>query len=136
MLAAVGKGYEKVHGDIGSIIERTIPRADLKVREFISRALQTERARAEQGVREEFETQPFEDISRAQSMAFGALGGEKRIGASITGMYNQSMLRRADAPTYQTGLAAGLGGAAGMMLAGRIDLAGPIGYGREFTRFG
>jgi hypothetical protein len=130
MLAATTRRFPEIHADIGSLMERSIPRADLKVREFISNALNAEFARQKQGIREEFELQPFEDISRAQTMAFGALGGERRIGAAISGLQSQSALRQAYQPTFASGLMGGLGGAAGMMLAG------PVGYGREFTRFG
>lgn len=130
MLAATTTGYQEAHRDMSSLMARTIPKADLKVREFISNALNAEFARQKEGVREEFAFQPYEDISQAQTMAFGALGGEKRMGAAISNLQGQSALRQAFQPTFASGLAGGLGGAAGMMLAG------PINYGREFTRFG
>jgi hypothetical protein len=130
LLSATQGGFEEAHRGMTSMMERTIPKADLKVREFISNSLNAEFARQKQGVREEFEMQPFEDVQRAQTMAFGAVGGERRMGTAITSLYNQSALRQAYAPSFASGLAGGLGGAAGMLIAG------PIGYGREFTKFG
>jgi hypothetical protein len=127
-LAAVQKGFAETQYDLPGMLSRMVPRADVKVRQFVRKSLGAQLARTREGIREETAMQKFEDKPLAQSMAFDALAGEKRMGASITSMYNQSMLRRAQAPGFGSEFYGGLGGAAGIMLAG------PVGYANMFNK--
>ncbi len=127
-LGAVQKSFAETQYDLPGTLARFAQKADVKVRQFVRGSLDAQLARTQKGIRDETTMQGFEDKSLAQSMAFDALAGEKRMGTSITSMFNQSMLRQAQAPGFGSELAGGLGGAAGIMLAG------PVGYANMFNQ--
>lgn len=126
-LGALQREYPEAERSLRSNIERAIPRADVGVRSYLDRALKAQFARQKETLGREGEFRGFEDKAMAQSLAFGALGGEKRMAVDITSAFNQSALRRAQAPDFSSELFGGLGGAAG------IALAGPIGYANQFS---
>lgn len=127
LLKATGEEFVESRRGLESLVNRAIPRGDIKVREFLKKSLDAQFARQKETIGREFEFRGFEDKSLAQSLAFDALAGEKRMGTSITSAFNQSALRRSQAPDFQSELFGGLGGAAG------IALAGPIGYANQFS---
>ena len=127
LLRTTGEEFLESSKGLESFMNRAIPRGDVKVRQYLKNALMSQYARQKESIGREFEFRGFEDKSLAQSLAFDALAGEKRIGAAITSQFNQSALRRSMAPDYQSELFGGLGSAAG------ITLAGPIGYANQFS---
>ena len=127
LLRTTGEEFLESSKGLESFMNRAIPRGDVKVRQYLKNALMSQYARQKESIGREFEFKGFEDKSLAQSLAFDALAGEKRIGAAITSQFNQSALRRSMAPDYQSELFGGLGSAAG------ISLAGPIGYANQFS---
>jgi len=127
LLSATKKAYEETQFDLPGALARFIPKADVGLRDFVNRAIKAQYYRTRQGIKEEAEAEKFGERPLAQSLAFDALAGEKRMGTAITSAYNQSMMRRAMAPDFRSQLFGGLGGAAG------IALAGPIGYANMFN---
>jgi hypothetical protein len=127
LLATTGEEFLESSKGLESFMNRAIPRSDVKVRQYMKTALMSQYARQKESIGREFEFKGLEDKSLAQSLAFDALSGEKRMGAAITSQFNQSALRRGTAPDYQSELFGGLGSAAG------IALAGPIGYANQFS---
>lgn len=127
LLRTTGEEFRESRRGLESFANRAIPRADIKVREFLKKSLDAQFARKKESIGREFEDRGFEDKSLAQSLAFDALAGEKRMGTAITSAFNQSTRRRAQAPDFSSELFGGLGGAAG------ISLAGPIGYASQFS---
>jgi len=124
LLAKTGEEFLESGRGLESFMSRNIPRADIKVREYLKNALMNQFARETESIGREFEFKGFEDIPRAQNLAFGALGSEKGVATSIANMANQSYLRRLNAPDFQSQLMSGLGGAAGMYLAGGFGKTG------------
>jgi len=127
ILAAAKKGYQETHKELPGMLARIAPREDLTLREYISSALNRQYAREKEGIKAEYEGQAYEDVGAAQNLAFSALGAEKRMAADIASLYNQSILRRSQAPDFASQLWGGIGGAMGTVLAG------PIGYANKFS---
>lgn len=127
-LGAVQKGYTESQYDLPGNLARFAQKSDVKVRQFVRESLDAQLARTQAGIREETAMQRFEDKPMAQSMAFDATAAERGMSTSITSMYNQSIARQAQAPGFGSELYGGLGGAAGIMLAG------PIGYANMFNQ--
>lgn len=118
MFGELETGFPETRRDLGSFISRTIPRADIKVRSFLKQSLSAQFARQKESIGREFEFRGFEDIGRAQNLAFGAVGGERGIAMDIAESTNLSILRRSLSPDFESELFGGLGSAAGISLAG------------------
>lgn len=127
MLAATQKQFGETQYDLPGTLGRMVPQADVKVRQFIRQSIDRQFAQEQRGIKDIGVWEKYEDVGRAQSMAFDALSGEKRMGTAITGMYNQAAMQGMNAPTFQSQLAGGVGGAVGIMMAG------PIGYANMFS---
>ena len=127
--------FPEARRDLGSFIGRTIPRADIKVRSFLKQSLSAQFARQKESIGREFEFKGFEDIGQAQNLAFGALGGERRVAMDIAGATNLSILRRSLSPDFESELFGGLGSAAGISLAGGFGETGQAGQTRQASNF-
>jgi hypothetical protein len=134
MLAATRKEFLTTQRDLTGLLSRTIPKADFAVRDYIRRAVDAQYARRKQAIKEEDIGAEFEEKGIAQKLAFGALSTEKGIASQITNMFNESMLRRSGAPSFESELAGGLGGATGIIAGGYRKPKAPVqtkqaGYG-------
>lgn len=127
MLRGLGEEFKGTRRGLESSINRAIPRADVKVRSFLKKALDAQFARQRESIGREFEFRGFEDKERATDLAFGAVGTERRVATDILSATNQSILRRATGPSFGSELAGGLGGAAGILAAG--------GFGKQPSNF-
>jgi hypothetical protein len=127
MLAATTKEFGETKKDLPGLLARTIPKADVGVRDYISRSVDAAFARTKEGIRDEFATTEFDDKNIAQNLAFNALATEMGLGSRITDLTNQSMLRRSQSPTFASELAGGLGGMAGILGAGYKPTRVPAG---------
>jgi len=118
MLAATTEEFHQTQSDLPGMLARTIPKADTGVRSFIRENVDASYARTKEGIRDEFAGGEFEDKGIAQNLAFNALATEKGVGSQISDMFNQSQLRRSQAPSFGSELAGGIGGAAGILAGG------------------
>ncbi len=118
MIAAVTKEFHATQRDLTGMLARTIPKADVGVRSFIRESVDAAFARSKEGIRDEFTGRKFEEKGIAQNLAFSAVANEKGVGSQIADMFNQSQLRRSQAPTFGSELAGGIGGTAGILAGG------------------
>lgn len=126
-LGALEEEFPTTRRALESFVNRTIPRGDIKVRSFLKKSLEAQFARQRESIEREGEFRGFEDVERSQNLAFGAVGAERGIAGDIASMTNQSILRRAQDPTFGTELFGGLGTAAGFALGGRNRQPGVMG---------
>lgn len=119
MLAATREEYLETQRELPGVLTRTIPKADVGVRDFIRKSIGASFARTQQGIKESDIGKSFEERGIAQNLAFGALSTEKGIANRITEMFNQNMLERSQSPTFESELFGGLGGALGTLIGGR-----------------
>ena len=124
MFGELETAFPETRRDLGSFISRTIPRADIGVRGFLKKSLAAQFARQKESIGRDFEFKGFEDLGRAQNLAFGAVDEERRVAGDIAGATNLSILRRSLSPDFESALAGGLGGAAGIGLAGGFGQTG------------
>ncbi len=117
LLKSLRTEFPETRRELGSFISRTIPRADIGVRGFLKKSLAAQFARQKESIGREFEFRGFEDLPRAQNLAFGALASEKGIASNFANIMNESTMRRAGAPDFGETLFGGLGTAAGIALA-------------------
>jgi hypothetical protein len=120
LLRSLGEEFTGARRTVESQINRTIPRADVGVRSFLTESLKRQFARRRQSIERGFEFRGFEDKEIAQNLAIGAVGGERKVATDILNATNQSILRRSLSPTFGSELAGGVGGAAGIALAGGL----------------
>jgi hypothetical protein len=118
MITATRGEFLETQRDLPGLLTRTIPQADIGVRDFIRKSIEAQFARRIQSIKEEDIGAEFEEKNIAQDLAFGALTTEKGIASQITNMFNESMLRRSGAPSFESELAGGLGGATGIIAGG------------------
>ena len=118
ILRRTGEEFVSTRRGLESDINRAIPRADVGVRSFLRKSLKRQFARQKESIGREFEFRGFEDKERAQNLAFGAVGTERKVATDILSATNESILRRSLSPTFESELAGGLGGAAGIAAAG------------------
>jgi len=120
MLAATDVHYQDLQGDTESMLHRNVPWADMKVRGYVKDEMQQQYARKKENIRELPEWQNYADLQAAQNMAMGAVGAEKGVASKLTGMANESAFRRYQDPNFLSSLSGGLGGAAGILAAGKF----------------
>lgn len=135
ILRRTGEEFVSTRRGLESDINRAIPRADVGVRSFLREALKRQFARQKESIGREFEFRGFEDKEIAQNLAFGAVGGERKVATDILSATNESILRRSLSPSFGTELASGLGGAAGIALAGGFGQRTPATTGSNISNF-
>lgn len=138
LLASLKTSYLNFQEELPSFMARTVQREDEGVREFLRKSAESEYARQAQGARDDYAMQNFADIDTATQAAFGALGTEKKLAGGITNAYNETMMRRAFAPDFESELWGGIGGAAGTVLGGwksktPEQTQPPMQYGDDFS---
>ena len=137
ILRRTGEEFVSTRRGLESDITRAIPRADVKVSSFLREALKRQFARQKESIGREFEFRGFEDKEIAQNLAFGAVGGERKVATDILSATNESILRRSLSPTFESELAGGLGGAAGIAAAGAFKNPGGANtFSQSNVRFG
>ena len=114
ILRRTGEEFIGTRRGLESDITRAIPRADVGVKSFLRKSLKRQFARQKESIGREFEFRGFEDKGIAQNLAFGAVGTERKVATDILSSTNESILRRSLSPTFESELAGGLGGAAGI----------------------
>ncbi len=118
-ISALTKGYKETRPMIASYLNRMVPRADIKVREYAKGELKRGYYGGLQDLREQERMTRFEEQQEGMTMAAQLLGEEKRLGADIMSIYNQQQAQLSQMPTFGSQLGYGLGGAAGTLAASR-----------------
>ena len=135
LLGASRETFLEGQRDLPGQLARFIPRADTKVRGFIKSSIDADFFRQNQDIRDEFDN--IGDIERqeAQALGFNAVAAERRTATDIASLFNQSQLRRSQAPDFESALLGGLGSAAGFAVGNR-DRRSPSIFTNQNTRFG
>ena len=108
-------------GILGSQMNRMIPGADKDVRKYLIQANKAAFYRTKDDYRRGQRLQNYQDYEQGQTMAVDQLAAAKKMGTSITGMYNQQLaqnLRGEQAyGNFSSNIAEGLGGMGGWLSA-------------------
>jgi hypothetical protein len=115
-LRSLGTQWRDMKADLPGRLNRLAPAGDTKVRSHIRGELDRDYYRARAELKSEAEDIPVRERSSAIAQGLDLLAGEKQMGASIANMYNQWLMSEAGAPTFESELMSGLGGAAGWMM--------------------
>ncbi len=149
ILREIKKQKETSLANLPSQLNRVIRKEDVDVREFARENVGRIAARATEATERAFEFIPFEEQQEAIGLASQSLSSERRVAANITSQFNEFALAGANAPTFESELAGGLGSAAGLFAgsrlagnkgvnvqpAGTFDQqlpGGPVGFARNF----
>lgn len=137
-LAALRNAKALATEELRSNLNRFVPAADTKVRNYANTALSRDYANTVYGLKEAESLRKIMDKQTAVSMAFDALAAEKRMAASITDMYNRNnMMMMQDEMNFGTrggNIAGGLASGLGYYLGSGHKLADlPTNFGRLWT---
>lgn len=138
LLGASRETFLEGQRDLPGQLSRFVPRADTKVRDFIKSSVDAGFFRQQRDIKDEFAN--IGDIERqeAQALGFNAVAAERRTATDIASLFNQSQLRRSQAPDFESALLGGLGSAAGFAVGnrGRSDSVPRIGGASIFSQAG
>lgn len=119
MKTAYQKAYAETQPMLASYLNRMVPYADVKVRNWAKDALTRSYYGGLQDLREQERLTPFEEQQEGMNLAAQLLGEEKRLGANILDIYNQGQYQLSQMPTFGSQLGYGLGSAGGILAAQR-----------------
>ena len=121
LLTSTRKSFLEGQRDLPGRLARFVPRADTKVRDFIRSSVDAGFFSQNQDIKDEFANVKDFEKQEATGLAFGSLAGEKQIAGTIANLFNASLIRRSQSPTFGSELAGGAGGAAGTFLGNQGD---------------
>jgi len=125
-LADLDTSRGETQKDTESMLWRSAQRADTDVKGAVRTKQTGDYARTKQDIGKFFEMQDFTDIGTSRDMASNALGSETRVGTQLTGIANESALRRSSSPTFLSEFSGGMGGMMGILAAGKMPQAPPL----------
>ena len=107
------RSYETAQEELGSTMTRTIPKEDVRVRDFMQSQLERAYVGKKDELKRSFRQERVGDIDLGMGLATDYLAGELRMTTNAAQMYNQavqrSMIDRQRLGAFETNVASGLG---------------------------